>query len=253
MKTPPIVLIFAATDGTGGAGVLADCRTAAVAGTQPLAIITGITAQNLDGVVNFWRTPAAQVRAQFAALYKAPIAAVKIGVVGDAAATIAACLQQLGDIPIVWDPILSPTDGAPFVQQRHINNICRHLLPRATIITPNRQELAILSASDDVAEGAHILTAAGADMVLVTDVGGGAHVRHELYAANHCRPLWRGRCWRRRGDYHGSGCLLATVLAARLAAGDLPIAAAAAAHKAVLLAMSRARTIPELGRQKLIS
>ncbi|MBE8158231.1 MAG: bifunctional hydroxymethylpyrimidine kinase/phosphomethylpyrimidine kinase, partial [Betaproteobacteria bacterium] len=114
MKTPPAVLIFSAVDGTGGAGAFADNRAIAAAGCIPLSIITAVTAQNLDGVLACWRLPPQKIRAQFAALKNAPIRAVKIGVL-HAAEAAAECIDSLGGkIPVVWDPVLAPTFGAPF-------------------------------------------------------------------------------------------------------------------------------------------
>ncbi len=250
MKAPPVVLIFSAFDGTGGAGLLADCRAAAAAGGLPLAVAAALTAQNLDGVSARWNVPPARVLAQFAALRAKPLA-VKIGVIGNPAAVVA-CLESLdGNIPAVWDPVLTPTGGAPFADAAQIRLLKKHILPRAFIVTPNRAELSALSGSGEVAEGARRLREAGARFVLATDVGGGAEVRHELYAAG-ANPVWRARCRRRRGAFHGSGCFFSSVLAARLAAGDSPPKAAARAHRMTLAAIDRALSIPALGRQRLL-
>lgn len=250
MKTPPLVLIFAAVDGTGGAGVLADCRAIRAAGCLPLAVVTAVTAQNLNGVRQCWNTPPARIRAQFAALQQANIKAVKIGVVGSIAGLVAA-LDALGDIPTVWDPVLTPTAGAIFADRQQQKRLRERILPRASIITPNRRELAVLSGRRQVAAGAHALLAESGGQVLVTDVAPGPQVRHELYAAGRATPVWHAKCRRRSGDYHGSGCLFSATLAARLAAGDTTSAAAQAAHTATLAAIDRARAVPELGRQKL--
>lgn len=249
MKTPPIVLIFSALDGTGGAGVIADCRAIVAAGALPLAIATGITAQNLDGVVQFWPLPSLQVRAQFAALQNAQIAACKIGVVGKSAAAIAAMLPS--GVPVVWDPVLSPTGGVPFADAAQKRQMLKHLLPRADIITPNHREITALSGCDSVADGARKLLDSGAKMVLATDIRAGTRVCHELITTA-ARPLWRAQCRRRRGDYHGSGCLFSATLAARLAHGDLPPAAADFAHRATLAAIDSALLLPSLGAQRLL-
>ena len=251
MKTPPIVLVFAAVDGTGGAGVIADSRAIRNASGLPLVVVTAVTAQNLAGLRQCWNLPPARVRSQFAALQPAPICAVKIGVVGNATAVVAAALDALGDIPKVWDPVLAPTAGAAFADHRQQRRLRDCLLPRASVITPNRRELAALSGCRQVAAGAHALLAESGGRVLVTDVAPGQQVRHELYAAGHNEPVWRARCRRRRGDYHGSGCLFSATLAARLAAGETATAAAQAAHTATLAAIDRAQTVAGIGRQKL--
>lgn len=255
MKNPPAVLIFSAFDGTGGAGALADGRAVLSAGGLPLSVLTAATAQNLDGVLDFWRMPAQRVRAQFLALKNAPVRAVKIGVLG-APSAAAECLDLLAEaagkeIPSVWDPVLSPTFGAPFAPARQIGLLKKHILPRAFMLTPNRKELAALSGESGAAAGARRLREGGARFVLAKDVRPGAEVCHELYGEDG-RVVWRARCKRRRGEFHGGGCFLSSYLAARLAAGDSPEAAAAAAHQQTLAAIDRARRIPALGRQFLL-
>ena len=250
-QTPPIVLIFSALDGTGGAGIIADCRAVSAAGALPLVVCTGETAQNLDGVLQFWPSPPARVRAQFAALKNAEIAACKIGVAGVAAAAVADCLPS--GVPTVWDPVLSPTGGAPFADSEQRRRMLKYLLPRADIVAPNRAELAALAGCDSVPAGARKLLDGGAQMVLATDVCEGAFATHELYAASAARPLWRGRCRRRRGEYHGGGCFFSATLAARLARGDSPPAAAEYAFRATVAAIDGALRLPSLGAQRLLS
>ncbi|MGI9297382.1 MAG: bifunctional hydroxymethylpyrimidine kinase/phosphomethylpyrimidine kinase [Gammaproteobacteria bacterium] len=242
-------MVFSALDGTGGAGIVADCRAVSAAGALPLAVATGITAQNLDGVSQFWPVPSSRVRAQIAALRNAKIAACKIGVTGVAAVVVAENAPPAAKV--VWDPVLSPTGGAPFADAKQKRRMLKFLLPRADMITPNRRELAELSGRDSVADGARALLDGGARMVLATDTREGARVRHELYAADSARPLWRAECRRRRGEYHGGGCFFSATLAARLARGDSPSAAADFAHRATLAAIDSALRLPSLGAQRL--
>lgn len=249
MKTPPLVMIISAVDGTGGAGLIADCRAVSAAGGVPIAIATGLTAQNLDGVQAFWPASAQQLRAQFAAMENAKPSAVKIGAIGGSVSVIARHLP--GNAPIVWDPVLSPTAGKPFVHDRQIKQMLSAILPRTDIVTPNRSELLRLSGCDDVTLGTQTLLSAGAKMVLATDLAGGGEVRHALYDGG-AQPLWRAKCRRRRGDFHGSGCLFSTTLATRLALGDSPAQAAARAQRTTQSALQSALRLPSLGAQKLI-
>ena len=248
MKSP-LVLIFSAADGTCGAGMIADCRAVSAAGGIPAAIATGITAQNLDGVKHFWHVPSAQVRAQFAALQGGAFAACKIGVCGISAAAIAEMLPR--GVQTVWDPVLSPTAGVPFANRRRMRQMLRRLLPRTDIITPNYRELIALSGCISADEGARFLLDGGARMVLITGIGGGEKMHHLLYGRDG-KPLWRAECRRRDGDYHGSGCLFSATLAARIACGDSPSAAAEYAHRATLRAIKSAIRIPSLGGQRLL-
>ena len=251
MKTPPLVLIFSALDGTGGAGIVADCRAVTAAGALPLVISTGIAAQNLDGVLQFWRTPSSQIRGQFAALKNAPVAAVKIGVVGEVAPVVE-CVRDLGDVPVIWDPVLSPTFGAPFADKTQIRRLRKQLLPLTSVVTPNRKELTTLGESQTSAVAMRALFDGGARMILVTDTHPGARVRCALHDSAAGRPLWTGECRRRRGEFHGGGCWLSSAFAARLAAGDSPKSAATKAHKITLSAIEKAFRVPKLGRQHLL-
>lgn len=250
-NTRPIVQVYAAIDGGGGAGLLADCRTLTAAGCLPLAVTTAVTAQNLNGVSACWNLSPSRVRAQAAALTAAP-KAIKIGVVGAAAAAVAACVKQHPTVPVVWDPVLAPTAGAAFVPPQQFRTLRRTLLPCTRVVTPNRAELMHLSGKKTVASAVAALLRGGARYVLATDInGGGRTVKNVLFDGE--TPLWEATCRRRRGDYHGSGCLLSSMLAARLALGDDIVAAAAAAQKAVEQAMERAVSLPALGQQKMLT
>ena len=251
MKTPPLVLIFSALDGTGGAGIVADCRAVVAAGAMPLVISTGIAAQNLDGVLQFWRAPSSQIRGQFAALKSASIAAVKIGVVGEVAPVVE-CVRNLGNVPVIWDPVLAPTFGAPFADKTQIRRLRKQLLPLASIVAPNRKELVTLGESQTTITAMQTLFDGGAHMILITDAHPGARVRCALHDSASRRPLWEGECRRRRGEFHGGGCWLSSAFAARLAAGDSPKTAAAKAHKITLSAIEKSFRIPKLGRQYLL-
>lgn len=254
---PPLLAVFAAMDGSGGAGVLADCRAAAAAQCLPLVVTTAITAQNLDGVAACWHLPAARVRAQFDALPADHLAAAKLGVAGSAAAiaVVAACLRGRR-LPVVWDPVLAPTAGAAFADDAALAAMRRHLLPLASVITPNRRELLQLGAAKTPADAIAKLLGGGAQHILVTDIDGrGKRVRHVLLSAaarKMAAPLWEMVDERRDAVYHGSGCLFSSTLAARLAQGDDIPAAATAAHQAVKTAMRNSLSLPALGRQRLL-
>lgn len=255
-RSPPAAFIFSSFDGSGGAGVIADCRAVSACGALPLAVLCGIAPQNLDGVREFWRMPGARVRSQFDAIKTAPARAVKVGVIGSAASVVADCIRELqgrgGEpTPVVWDPVMSPTGGEPFAGARAMRRMLQLFSRYPLFVTPNRSELAAISGLSDPAAGARALLDGGAQFVLSTDVAGDGEVLHEMYAIGRARPVWSARCARRQGEYHGGGCLLSAALAARLAAGDPPVRAAAAAHRKTLAAIDGAATIPALGRQLL--
>ena len=286
------VLIFAGGDGTGGAGVIADCRAVEQGGGEALAVWTALTAQNLDGVLHYWPVSADMIRRQFSALAAADIGAVKIGASGDDVAVVAECIDKLDGAKVVWDPVLAPTGGEPFAGRELQIQMIKHLLPRADVLTPNRKELAALATvcktmrgeiSDKESAGgdevladesarraaAGELLAAGGRNILLTDADDGGNFSLQLYAAPSDNTLckdnsaddfdsvdsnlvWRMDYRRREGEYHGGGCFFSSFLAARLAAGDELKTAAAAALKNTLAAIDNAASIPPLGRQKLL-
>ena len=283
------VLIFAGGDGTGGAGVIADCRAVEQGGGEALAVWTALTAQNLDGVLHYWPVSADMIRRQFSALAAADIGAVKIGAVGNDVAVVAECIDKLGDAKVVWDTVLAPTGGEPFAGRELQIQMIKHLLPRADVLTPNRKELAALAAvcktmrgeiSDKESVGgdevladesarraaAGELLAAGGRKILLTDADDGGNFSLQLYAApsgdslcndngaddSNSNLVWRMDYRRREGEYHGGGCFFSSFLAARLAAGDDLQTAAAAALENTLAAIDNAASIPPLGRQKLL-
>ena len=282
-------MIFAGGDGTGGAGVIADCRAVEQGGGEALAVWTALTAQNLDGVLHYWPVSAEMIRRQFSALAAADIGAVKIGASGDDVAVVAECIDKLGDAKVVWDTVLAPTGGEPFAGRELQIQMIKHLLPCADVLTPNRKELAALAAvcktmrgeisdkesagGDDVLAdesarraAAGELLAAGGRNILLTDADDGGNFSLQLYAAPSDNALckdnsaddsnsdlvWRMDYRRREGEYHGGGCFFSSFLAARLAAGDELQTAAAAALENTLAAIDNAASIPPLGRQKLL-
>ena len=282
-------MIFAGGDGTGGAGVIADCRAVEQGGGKALAVWTALTAQNLDGVLHYWPVSADMIRRQFSALAAADIGAVKIGAVGEDAAVVAECIDKLGDAKVVWDTVLAPTGGEPFAGRELQIQMIKHLLPRADVLTPNRKELAALAAvcktmrgeisdkesvggdnvlADELARRAAAgeLLAAGGRKILLTDANDGGNFSLQLYAApsddslcnensaddSNSDLVWRMDYRRREGEYHGGGCFFSSFLAARLAAGDELQTAAAAALENTLAAIDNAASIPPLGRQKLL-
>ena len=285
------VLIFAGGDGTGGAGVIADCRAVEVeqGGGKALAVWTALTAQNLDGVLHYWPVSADMIRRQFSALAAADIGAVKIGAVGDDVAVVAECIDKLGDAKVVWDTVLAPTGGEPFAGRELQIQMIKHLLSRADVLTPNRKELAALAevcktmrgeiSDKESAGGDNVLAdesarraaagellAAGGRKILLTDADDGGNFSLQLYAApsddslcnensaddSNSDLIWRMDYRRREGEYHGGGCFFSSFLAARLAAGDELQTAAAAALENTLAAIDNAASIPPLGRQKLL-
>jgi hydroxymethylpyrimidine/phosphomethylpyrimidine kinase len=212
VSAPPNVLAFAASDPSGGAGLQADVLTLASLGCHPLSVLTAITVQDTHGVAALFAVDAARVAEQArCVLADARVQAIKIGVVGDAAnaRAIAAILAAHPEVPVVLDPVLASARGDALGDAAALRE---HLVPRATVVTPNSIEARSLG-------GAEALLALGCRYVLVTGTHEpGDEVRNTLIGAE--GVLREDRWPRLPGSYHGSGCTLASAIAARLAHGD---------------------------------
>jgi hydroxymethylpyrimidine/phosphomethylpyrimidine kinase len=215
LAAPPNVLAIAASDPTGGAGLQADILTLASLGCHPLSVLTAFTVQDTCGVAALYSVSAADLVAQVrCVLADAPALAIKIGVVGSAAnaQAIAELLAEHPQVPVVLDPVLASARGDPLGDEATLHALRELLLPRATVATPNSIEARALGS-------AAAMIALGCKYVLVT----GAHepgdeVVNVLHGA---AGVVRADRWPRLpGSYHGSGCTLASAIAARLAHGD---------------------------------
>jgi hydroxymethylpyrimidine/phosphomethylpyrimidine kinase len=223
--TPPTVLAFAASDPTGGAGIQADLLTIASLGCHPLSVLTGLTVQDTRGVESVLAIEPVWVASQARrVLEDIPAAAVKIGVLGSPrnAETIAAILAEHPRTPVVLDPVLASGRGDALADSETARMLRTALLPLATVLTPNSLEARRLlgaAPDSDLAGCARELAASGSRYVLVTGAHeAGAEVINTLYDA---RGLVREDRWQRLpGDYHGSGCTLASAIAAFLARGS---------------------------------
>jgi hydroxymethylpyrimidine/phosphomethylpyrimidine kinase len=231
---PPVVLTFAASDPTGGAGLQADLLTLASLGCHPLSVLTALTAQDTRGVDALLAVdPEWIARQARCVLADIPVAAFKLGVLGSArnADAVAAILAAHPRAPVVLDPVLASGRGDALSDEETLQALRTAVLPRATVLTPNSLEarrLARAAPDAALADCARALTDLGCAFVLITGTHEpGADVVNALYDA---RGLVREDRWPRLpGSYHGSGCTLASAVAAYLAKGmDVPTAARAA-------------------------
>ena len=223
-SSPPVVLAFAASDPTGGAGIQADLLTLASLGCHPLSVLTGLTVQDTRGVESLLAIEPALVERQARhVLRDIPVAAFKLGVLGSAgnAQAIAAIFAEHPRTPVVLDPVLASGRGDALADAASLEALRSALLPHATVLTPNSLEarrLAGAAPDADLAACARELARLGCKYVLVTGTHeAGAEVVNTLYNAN---GVVREDRWQRLpGSYHGSGCTLASAIAALLARG----------------------------------
>ena len=227
---PPIVLSFAATDPTGGAGIQADLLTLSSMGCHALTVVTAITVQDTAGVEDVLPIEADWVSDQARVLLEdMPVAAFKIGLVGSVenCAAIAEVVSDYPDVPLILDPVLASGRGDELATEELIEAMLEMLIPQTTIITPNSLEARRLA--DDggdeertLEDCAKRILEMGCEYVLIT----GTHentpkVVNTLYGQ---QGVIRSDSWQRLpGSYHGSGCTLAAAIAATLANGlDIP-------------------------------
>ena len=228
-QSPPIVLSFAASDPTGGAGLQADILTLASLGCHPLSVVTAITVQDTAGVEAVLPIDAAWVADQARALLEdMPVAAFKLGMLGsvEVIAAIAEVISDYPDIPVVLDPVLASGRGDQFADEEMIEAMIGLLLPQTTLLTPNSLEARRLAQElgeeadppPDLAGCARRLIDAGCEYVLVTGTHEGTpQVINTLYGSH--GAVRTDRWDRLPGSYHGSGCTLASAIAAHLASG----------------------------------
>lgn len=232
-QPPPIVLSFAASDSSGGAGIQADILTLASMGCHPLSVITAITVQDTAGVDDVMALdPEWVVDQARAVLEDMPVHVFKIGMLGsvEIITAIAEVISDYPDIPLVLDPVLTSGRGDELASEDMLIAMRELLLPQATIITPNSLEARRLAQDDEdddddiqnLSQCAGRLLQMGCEYVLIT----GTH-ENTLQVVNHLYGndgIIRSDSWHRLpGSYHGSGCTLASAIAAALANG-LPIA-----------------------------
>ena len=220
-SAPPIVLTFAGSDPTGGAGLQADVLTIASMGCHPLSVLTAFTVQDTSGVISIDAIDSARVRAQAERLLnEIQVAAFKLGVLGSTAnaEVIARIIADHAAVPVVLDPVLASGRGDTLAAADTVAALRELIIPLATVVTPNSIEARRLAQCSSLAESARKLLGFGAEFVLIT----GTHEESEevintLYDGG---GVVREDRWPRLdGSYHGSGCTLASALAAALANG----------------------------------
>lgn len=225
---PPIVLSFAASDPSGGAGIQADILTLAGMRCHPLTVLTAITVQDTTGVEDIFVMDAEWIVDQArTVLQDMPVQAFKIGMLGsvEIIAAIAEVVSDYPEIPLVLDPVLASGRGDVFASEEVIAAMREMLFPQATIITPNSIEarrIALEHEDDpeipDLKQNADQLLQWGCSYVLIK----GAHentpqVVNVLYDTS---GIIRSDTWPRLpGSFHGSGCTLSSAIAASLAHG----------------------------------
>ncbi len=243
----PVTLCFSGLDPSGGAGLQADIEAIAAQGGHAAVVCTALTVQDSQQVYGFEPVAPDLIRQQAeAVLADLPVSAIKLGMLGSGAiaAVVADLLAAHPAIPVVLDPVLAANSGGNLAGDDLAQGLFR-LFPRATVITPNSVEARRLSGEPDLDKAVMALQARGARHVWLK--GGhepGSLICNQLYGPGGL--IHESRLPRLPGEYHGSGCTLASALAAGLAAGLSLPAAVRAAEDFVAQALQRAdRPRPE--------
>lgn len=169
--TIPVIWSIAGTDSGGGAGLSADQRAADAFGVHLCPIVAAVTAQHSQGVARIEPMSPALIDAQLQALHAdMPPRVVKTGLLGGAAQVRLVArwidrLRESGPVALVVDPVLAASTGTAFVDAEALQAYRDELVPRATVITPNRREAALLLGDVPVQAAAATNSAAGRNAV----------------------------------------------------------------------------------------
>jgi hydroxymethylpyrimidine/phosphomethylpyrimidine kinase len=231
----PRVLSIAGSDSGGGAGIQADLKAFARCGVHGMTAITAITAQSTVGVDAVQAVPPEMIVAQVRSVAQdIGVDAVKLGMLGsrESIAAVAAALDLLPEgTPVVVDPVMVAESGADLLDPDARDALVERILPRATVTTPNIAEAARLAgvpADTDPEELARAVHALGPAHVVVTG-GHRAEATDVFFDGTTITAIPGER--QPGGAAHGSGCTHSSALAAHLALGLDPLAAARAAKE----------------------
>jgi hydroxymethylpyrimidine/phosphomethylpyrimidine kinase len=238
-----IALTIAGSDPSGGAGIEADLKTFSALGVYGATVITALTAQNTKGVFGIHDVPADFVAAQLNAVFTdLDPDAVKIGMLANAATVdvVAAALDRYQPRNVVLDPVILATSGKKLLRGDALGRL-RDLIARARVVTPNLPEAAVLLDTtpardeDEMRTHAQKLLALGAAAVFIKGGHGSGPESVDLLVEAGGEALRLPAPRIATKNTHGSGCTLASAIAAGLAKG-LPLQAAAKEAKAYVSA-----------------
>ncbi len=228
----PVILTVAGSDPSGGAGIQADLLTIAAVGGYGASTVTAITVQNSRGLRSVRPVHPDLIREQMEAILEdMPVAAVKTGMLVRTDVILAVCgvLRNLRPDNIVVDPVMAATRGGNVMDDDGVQAVRKHLLPLATLLTPNVPEAERLTGLpvrtvEQAGDAGRMLLDAGAKAVLVK----GGHLPDapgtDVLVTGGGTDVFPGR-WQDQPDSHGTGCVLSAAITTFLGLGnDLPTA-----------------------------
>lgn len=250
MSTQPRVLIIAGSDSSGGAGIQADIKTVSALGGYAATAITAVTVQNTLGVTGVHSIPSQIITDQIdAVLSDIGADAIKIGMLGDSDTILAVAMALkpvVGGIPLIIDPVMVAKGGARLLADKAISALKSHMMPMATLLTPNIPEAEVLTGNkinsvEDMITAANLLLTMGPKAILVkgghlqgvalTDVLV-EHGNDEQYLFQSSRID--------TNHTHGTGCTMASAITTFVAGGSTMIEAIDLAQNFVFKAILNA-------------
>lgn len=224
----PRILVIAGSDSGGGAGIQADIKTITMLGGFAMTAITAITAQNTLGVQAIHMIPPSVILAQLDAVADdIGVDAIKIGMLGDVATIHAISgwlTRKAYSIPVILDPVMQAKGGAALLPDEAAEALMTHLMPLATLITPNIPEAEMITGiritdTQSMKEAAEHIITHGAKSVLIKGGHGAGEKIENILLSDGLYQIFS--CTRIDSVHtHGTGCTLASALATYLAQGD---------------------------------
>ncbi len=224
----PVVMSFAGTDPSGGAGLQADIETLISMGCHAASVVTAVTVQDTQQLFRYQvMSPTLLIEQARTVLEDIPVSAFKIGMIGSAenAEAIQSILLDYPDVPVVLDPLISAGGGGELANDELIDAMVNLLFPLTTVLTPNSEEARAFAPEADTLDAcAQELLELGSEFILITGSHENTpHVINNLYSESR---LLESYTWDRLpGTFHGTGCTLAAAIAGLLAQ-DLPMTSA---------------------------
>jgi hydroxymethylpyrimidine/phosphomethylpyrimidine kinase len=254
----PVTLTIAGSDSSGGAGIQADLKTFSTLRTYGTSAITSVVAEHPGRVSTIVPIPTRNVVDQIRLIFEAyPVAAIKTGMLFSRPIIEAVSdeLKSLAPrVPLVIDPVMVASSGAPLLQPAAISVLRKKFLPQATVVTPNRDEAALLWGKP--IRNLEELERAGielSDRFGVAFLVKGGHLQSKKAVDLLCvgsKVTVYQTAMIPGANPHGTGCTLSAALAASLAKG-LPLPKAVAAAKRFITHAVRTRF--QLGKFRVLN
>lgn len=228
METIKQVMTIAGSDSGGGAGIQADIKTFQELGVYSTSVITAVTAQNTQGVTDIYPMSRNAVEKQLESIgTDFQIAALKTGMLFNAEIIeeTARGIRKYGWQNVIVDPVMIAKGGASLLQQEAVNALMKHLLPLATVVTPNIPEAEVLSGleiRDSVSRlraAERILETGAKAVVIKGGHGTDLDFTEDFYLQRNGESLTMRLPRIQTSQTHGTGCTFSAALTAELAKG----------------------------------